>query len=238
MKKLLLVPMVAIAFTSMAASATTMNLRHEFIPEKDDLNSRHRDRMVLAHTFENGIGVSGELKWGYAGDDLNLGELRSVGQEAIVSYNYKVTDSLTLQPAYGLDAGDAQVTHKLNLRATQQLTDDWKVALRYRYGYKNVSIPNTSNSHYSQLNLTSGYNIGDFGLGIDIEYKLEQSESSGYKGDNNYLNLVNFSAEYKGFESGWRPFVEFAMATQNTDKTKEGKDEYVPRYRVGLKYSF
>lgn len=75
-------------------------------------------------------------------------------------------------------------------------------------------------------------------MGIDFEYKFEQSDSSGYDGDNNYLNLVNLTAEYKGFESGWRPFIEFGMVSQNTDLAADGKDEYVPRYRAGLKYNF
>lgn len=238
MKKLLLVPMVAIALTSLGASAASINLRHEFIPEEGDMASRHRDRMTLAHTFENGIGISGEMKWGYAGDDVNFGEIKSVGHEAKVSYNYKATDSFTLQPAYALDSNDSAVTHKLDLKGTQKLTDEWNVALRYRYGYKNVSAPSTDNSHYNQLNLTSGYNIGNFGLGIDFEYKFEQSDSSGYDGDNNYLNLVNLTAEYKGFESGWRPFIEFGMVAQNTDVNDAGKDEYVARYRAGLKYNF
>ncbi|WP_153448873.1 oligogalacturonate-specific porin KdgM family protein [Vibrio algicola] len=240
MKKVITLSLLTMLMASATASATSINLRHEFIPEKDDLNSRHRDRMTIAHTFNNGIGISGELKWGYAEDDLDLSQLRSVGQEAIISYNYKLTKSLTIQPAYGLDAGDTSVTHKLNLKGTQKLTDNWKIAARYRYGYKNVSLAHTDNSHYHQINLTSGYKVGDFGLGIDFEFKLEQEKSTGYKGHNDYLNLVNFTADYQGFESGWIPFIELGMVAQNTDKDTPapGKDEYVARYRVGMKYNF
>lgn len=238
MKRLLLLPIMSIALTSVSASAASINLRHEFIPEKDNLASRHRERMILAHTFKNGIGISGEMKWGYDGDDLNLGEIKSVGHEAKVSYNHKMTNSFILQPAYILDSNSSSVTHKLDLKGTQKLTRNWNAALRYRYGYKNISAPNKANSHYNQLNLTSSYNLGDVGLGIDFEYRFEPSISNGYDGNNNYLNLVNFMAEYKGFESGWTPFIELGMVSQNTDRKNAGKDDYVARYRVGLKYHF
>lgn len=236
MKKILTTA-ILLGLTATAVNATTLNLRHEYIASEGDMDARHRDRLAISHGFDNGIGLSAEVKWGYGDDSFDLSKLKDVGHETKVSYNYKVTDSFTLQPAYAIDASSSAATHKFDLRGTQKITSDWNMALRYRYGYKNESKSSDS-SHYNQLNLTSGYKMGDFGFGIDIEGKFEQSDSKGCKGDNNYLNLVNFSGEYSGFEHGWRPFGELGMVAQNTDDARDGKDSYEPRFRVGVKYSF
>ncbi|MFV0574474.1 MAG: oligogalacturonate-specific porin KdgM family protein [Vibrio sp.] len=256
MKKVLTLSVLALAVISTTASAMSINLRHEYMDSDGDQGSRNRDRMTLAHTFANGIGISGEIKWQQepnsdGDEDFGFGHLKSAGHETVVSYNYKVTDKFTLQPAYGLDDNDSATTHKLNLKGTYKFTDKWNVALRYRYGYKNNADYGAANSHYHQINLTSGYVVGQFGLGIDFEWKIDQEASSGYKGDESYLNLVNFTADYRGFESGWIPFIELGYVSQNTEKyldaagkshedgrTKEGLDTYNMRYRFGVKYNF
>lgn len=236
MKKILTTA-ILLGLSATAVNATTLNLRHEYVSSEGDLKSYHRDRLLLDHRFQNGVGVSAEVKWGYDSEDFDITKMKNAGHETKVSYNHKLSDSFTLQLAYAIDAGSSSATHKFDLRGTQKISDDWNVALRYRYGYKNESKSSDS-SHYNQLNLTSGYRINDVRLGIDIEGKFEQSNSKGYKGDNNYLSLVNFSGEYTGFEHGWRPFGEFGMVAQNTDKSVDGKDSYEPRFRVGVKYSF
>ncbi len=242
MKKVL-TSAILLALTATAANAASLNVRHEFVPEAGDMKSAHKDRLLLDHRFANGIGISAEVKWGYNSDGLDFDNMKSSGHETKVSYNYKLTDTFTLQPAYALDSSSTAITHKLDLKATQKLSDDWSVDLRYRYGYKN-NASTSVDSHYNQLNLTSGYKMGDFKYGLDIEYKFDQSAEAGYKGDNQYLSLVNLSAEYSGFESGWRPFGEFGMVAQDTDTSNnvgssyKPKDSYEPRFRVGVKYSF
>ncbi len=236
MKKVL-TSAILLALTATAANAASLNLRHEYVPESGDMKSAHKDRLLMDHRFANGIGISAEVKWGYNSDGLDFDNMKSGGHETKVSYNYKLTDTFTLQPAYALDSNSTAITHKLDLKATQKLSDDWSVDLRYRYGYKN-NAESSIDSHYNQLNLTSGYKMGDFKYGLDIEYKFEQSNSKGYDGDNQYLSLVNLSAEYSGLESGWRPFGEFGMVAQNTDNNADGKDSFEPRFRVGVKYSF
>jgi hypothetical protein len=239
MKVKIITSAILIGLTATAAQATSLNLRHEFQDGKGKAESQHKDRLLLDHRFENGIGLSAEVKWANPkGEGFDLGELHDAGHEVVVSYNYKVTDTFTLQPAYGADSNTNGITHKFNLKGTQKLSDDLDVALRYRYGDANKTEDSgKADSHYHQLNLTSGYKAGDFKFGLDVEYKFEQSSSSGYKGDENYLNLVSVSTEYSGLESGWRPFAEFAMVSVDAGSA-EGKDDYAPRYRVGLKYSF
>ncbi|WP_065677919.1 oligogalacturonate-specific porin KdgM family protein [Vibrio celticus] len=42
--------------TSTAASAASINLRHEYMPDRD--GDKHRDRITVGHRFDNGIGFS------------------------------------------------------------------------------------------------------------------------------------------------------------------------------------
>ncbi len=236
--KRVLTSAILLALTATAANAASINIRHEFVDAKGQEESQHKDRLVISDRFDNGIGLSAEIKWqNPKGESFGLENLSNAGHEMKISYNYKVTDTFTLQPAYALDSGTDKATHKFDLKGTQQLTDDWNIGLRYRYGDANKA-ESSADSHYSQLNLTSGYKMDDFSFGLDIEYKLEQSASKGFEGDNNYLALVNFSAAYSGLESGWVPFVEFGMVSVDADSGIDGKDDYRARYRAGVKYSF
>lgn len=240
MKKVL-TSAILLALTSTAVNAMSLNVRHEFMDSKGNSDYQHKDRLVLDHRFANGIGLSAEVKWqNPKGEAFGLEKLSSAGHETKISYNYKVTDTFTLQPAYAIDAGnDEGATHKFDITGSQKLTNDWNIGLRYRYGDSNKV--DGKDTHYNQFNLTSGYTVDTFKFGLDIEYKLDQSSAKGFEGDSNYLNLVSVSSEYTGFESGWRPFAEFAMVAVDSETdagSNTGKDAYAPRYRVGLKYSF
>lgn len=239
MKLKILTSTLLLSLTAVSAHATSLNLRHEFVDDKGNAQSQHKDRLLVSHTFDNKIGFSAEVKWANPkGEGFDFGELHDAGHEVFVNYTYNVTDTFSLHPAYGMDSNPDGVTHKLDLKGSQKLSDVWDIALRYRYGDANKKKNSGSDSHFHQLNLTSGYRVDQFKFGIDVEYKFEQSVSAGYKGDENYLNLISLSSEYNGLESGWVPFVEFAMVSADTNSTDEGKDDFVPRYRVGVKYNF
>ncbi len=235
--KRVLTSAILLALTATTAHAASINYRHEFVDAKGEAESQHKDRLVISDRFDNGIGLSAEIKWeNPKGEGFGLDKLSNAGHEMKISYNYKITDTFTLQPAYALDSGSGKATHKFDLKGTQKLTDDWDIGLRYRYGDAN-SVAG-ADSHYSQLNLTSGYKMGDFAFGADLEYKLMQSAHPGYEGDNNYLAVANFTAAYSGLESGWVPFIELGMVSVDADSNVEGADDYRMRYRAGVKYSF
>jgi len=105
-----------LAITATAANAASLNLRHEYVPESGDMKSAHKDRLLMDHRFANGIGISAEVKWGYNSDGLDFDNMKSGGHETKVSYNYKLTDTFTLQPAYALDSNSTAITHKLDLK--------------------------------------------------------------------------------------------------------------------------
>ncbi|MGB5121964.1 MAG: oligogalacturonate-specific porin KdgM family protein, partial [Vibrio fluvialis] len=119
MKVKIITSAILIGLTATAAQATSLNLRHEFQDGKGKAESQHKDRLLLDHRFENGIGLSAEVKWANPkGEGFDLGELHDAGHEVVVSYNYKVTDTFTLQPAYGADSNTNGITHKFNLKGT------------------------------------------------------------------------------------------------------------------------
>jgi hypothetical protein len=231
MKKVVLPGVIIASVLSASAMAASINLRHEYMPDRD--GDKHRDRITVAHRFDNGIGFSVEAKWKHVNDEI-IKNMVSGGHEVGVSYNYKVNDRFTLQPAYAADVSSSSTTHKFNLRGITKITDGWGASLRYRYGLK--SEPNKDNVGYHQFNLVTDYKLSWGKVGVDLEYKDLQSDQKGWR-DNSHDHLVNFFGEYTQFESGWIPFVEVGFLTfdQNDNGTK---DDYAMRYRVGVKYNF
>ncbi|WGW01396.1 oligogalacturonate-specific porin KdgM family protein [Vibrio sp. YMD68] len=231
MKVKLLISSLLLALTSASASAASINLRHEYMPDRD--GDQHRDRITVSHRFANGIGFSVEAKWKHD-DDNFLGGLKSGGHEVGVSYNYKINDTFTLQPSYAADVSSTSATHKYNIRAIAKITDNWGANVRYRYG--DQRRVNSDNSSYHQINVVTDYRLSWGKVGVDLEYKDLESGQGGWK-DKDQDHLVNFFGEYSLLESGWVPFAEIGFVTN--DKNDNGvKDDHSIRYRVGVKYSF
>lgn len=231
MIKKLLVTSIVLSLTSTAAFAASINLRHEFMPDRD--GDKHRDRISVGHRFDNGVGFSVEAKWKHD-DDQFISGLKSAGHEVGVSYNYKINDMFTLQPSYAADVSSSSATHKFNISAIAKITDKWGANFRYRFGEKRPVDEDSSNYH--QLNLVTDYRLNWGKVGVDLEYKQLDSDTTGWK-DKNSDHLVNFFAEYNQFESGWIPFVEVGILTFDKDADKY-KDDYAMRYRFGVKYNF
>ncbi len=223
---------VATLLATTAVSATSINLRHEYNTTSD---AKHRDRITVAHRFDNGIGFSVEAKWKH--EDKFLADMVSNGHEVGISYNYALTDTFTLQPAYAADASadGNTLTHKYNIRGIQKVTDNWTSSLRYRYGDRRA--PEGENSSYHQINFVNDYAFDWGKMGVDLEYK-DLGDDGGYKNEGSD-HLVNFFGEYSGFESGWIPFAEVGVVTYNKNgNSDDGNETHGMRYRVGVKYNF
>lgn len=235
MKNKLLISSLLLAMTSTAASAASINLRHEYMPDRD--SNPHRDRITVSHRFANGVGFSVEAKWRHQDSSSNEG-MTSSGHEVGVSYNYKINDTFTIQPSYAADssADGNSITHKYNVRGIAKITDNWGANLRYRYGYASDSRVDRDNSSYHQFNLVNTYSVSWGRIGMDLEYKDLESGKGGWK-DKDQDHLVNFFGEYDQFESGWVPFAEVGFLT-NDNNNNGIKDDHSIRYRVGVKYSF
>lgn len=231
MKIKLLTSTLLLALTSTTALSASINLRHEYMPDRE--GDKHRDRITVAHRFKNNIGFSVEAKWKHHDDELIKG-FKSAGHEVGVSYNYKIGKIFTLQPAYAADVTHNSTTHKYNLRAIAKISDSWSANFRYRYG--DQRRVEADNNHYHQLNLVADYSFNWGKVGVDLEYKDLQDGVSGWK-DKSSDHLVNFFGEYNKFSSGWIPFAEVGFITFDKDNNQY-KDDYAMRYRLGVKYNF
>ncbi len=92
-KSLLLASLISASF---AASAVTVDLRHEYID-----SGSNADRVAVSHRFDNGFGFSVEAKWKSGGDkaDQPFADVVGNGHEDQISWRWKATDNIALTPA-------------------------------------------------------------------------------------------------------------------------------------------
>lgn len=89
-KSLLLASLISASF---AASAVTVDLRHEYID-----SGSNADRVAVSHRFDNGFGFSVEAKWKSGGDKANqpFADVVGNGHEDQISWRWKATDNIAL----------------------------------------------------------------------------------------------------------------------------------------------
>ncbi|ETI59895.1 oligogalacturonate-specific porin KdgM family protein [Marinomonas profundimaris] len=233
-----------LGLTSATVSATSINIRHEFVPEYDGQDAKHSDRIEISHRFSNGIGYGVEAKWKSQNDDA-FGEQTGNGQQTNISYSYKLSDKLTLKPQYKWESGSDKVGHQFNLSLGYKVSDDWSVGFRHRYHYENKV--GSDNSHYNRWTFSAGYKgIEDWAFGADLDYTFNEEKSGPrWKGEQFAVSDINFKGTYKGLNNGWSPFAELGFTPYKSGKTYSFKGEQVssndqwrPRYRIGVKYSY
>ncbi|NDJ58874.1 porin [Enterobacteriaceae bacterium 4M9] len=213
-----------LALTSTFSMAATIDFRHEYVPDRD--GEEHRDRVYIAHRFDNQIGFSVEAVWNYKD-----GNMKSSSHETGLSYRWKATEKFSLTPGIQLDSNQTSTTYKYNLTGAYQINREWDVAARIRHGYKNID-----SSRYNQVNMYANRKFSWGKAGVDIEYKDLHGGKGGWK-DKGYDQLYEFKAEYTQLKSGVIPFAAIAAITHKGQGAKY-KDEFIPRYRAGLKYNF
>ncbi|MCV5948515.1 oligogalacturonate-specific porin KdgM family protein, partial [Escherichia coli] len=97
MKVRYLTSALLLAMTSGLAAAASVDIRHEYVPDRD--GDENRDRIYVSHRFDNQIGYSVEAKWNYKD-----GHMGNAGHETGVSYRWKATDNFSLTPGINIDA--------------------------------------------------------------------------------------------------------------------------------------
>lgn len=242
MKNKLISSAIFLAISSASVSAATLNLRHEFKPEHGDkAGASNVDRAAISHRFSNGIGFEIEAKWksNAKTGDTNadpFSEFSGNGQQANISYAYKLSDSLTLTPQYKWESSDSKMGNQFNLTLGYKLNSDWSASFRHRYHYE--TKPNVEQSaHYNRWTFGLGYKgLEDWSLGMTTDYQFNQSGSFVYKEKESYFKEVNFTFEYLGLESKFRPFGEIGFNPSKKDTNEI--DSWRPAFRAGVKYSF
>ncbi|EGR9015166.1 porin, partial [Vibrio parahaemolyticus] len=184
MKVRYLTSALLLAMTSGLAAAASVDIRHEYVPDRD--GDEHRDRIYVSHRFDNQIGFSVEAKWNYKD-----GHMGNAGHETGVSYRWKATDNFSLTPGINIDASPSGASvFKYNLTGAYKINDEWDVAARIRHGYKN-----TDDSRYNQLNLYANRKFEWGKLGVEAEYKDIHGGEGGWK-DKGHDQLIDFKGEY------------------------------------------
>ncbi len=242
MKKVLTLSLLAVAITSASASATNVQFRHEWKPEFGKNSAANADRILVNHRFANGIGFELEGKWKSYNEDA-FGDLGGNGQQANISYRWKMNDTFTLTPQFKIESNDTKMGYQGNLTLGYKVNDDISTSVRYRYHYDNITdnaSTGKSNSHYNRITLAASYNgIQNWGLGLSTDYTIKQEGQEVWDGNKDGISEINAKITYKGIGGGWAPFVEIGVTP--ADKTAAGdndKDDWQPRYRFGLQYSY
>ncbi|WP_421847674.1 oligogalacturonate-specific porin KdgM family protein [Marinomonas sp.] len=236
---------VLIGLTSVAAHATSINIRHEYVPEHDGNPQENKDRIEVSHRFANGIGFGVEAKWRSEKGSSAFKKLGGSGQQSNISYQYKLSDTLTLTPQYKWESGPDKLGHQFNLSLGYKLNSDWSVGFRHRYHYD--SVVGGDNSHYNRWTFSAGYKgIEDWAFGASTDYTFNEEKSGPrWKGNQSGFSDINFKGEYKGLNNGWSPFAELGFKPYKSgDKyefngsKKTSNDQWRPVYRFGAKYSY
>lgn len=143
-KSLLLASLISASF---AASAVTVDLRHEYID-----SGSNADRVAVSHRFDNGFGFSVEAKWKSGGDkaDQPFADVVGNGHEDQISWRWKATDNIALTPAFTIESTDSRTIYKPNLHVQYSFDNGFYVAARYRYEY--TRYPSSSNKDDDKVN--------------------------------------------------------------------------------------
>ena len=169
MKKILSLSLLAVAITSTSVFATTINIRHEWKPEFGDKEQGNADRIAVSHRFANGIGFEVEAKW-KSNNEAAFSNLSGNGQQANLSYRYKLSESFTLTPQAKLETSEKGANYQGNLTLGYKVNDDVSTSIRYRYNYFNGKDATIDNNHYNRITLAASYSgVQNFGFGASTD---------------------------------------------------------------------
>ena len=212
-KSLLLASLISASF---AASAVTVDLRHEYID-----SGSNADRVAVSHRFDNGFGFSVEAKWKSGGDkaDQPFADVVGNGHEDQISWRWKATDNIALTPAFTIESTDSRTIYKPNLHVQYSFDNGFYVAARYRYEY--TRYPSSSNKDDDK---------GDWRTELNYVY-AKSSEGVARNNNKDYSNEYNAKLAYK-WDKNWAPYVEVGnVGVKDTDERQT-------RFRLGVAYSF
>lgn len=109
--------LAALCGMSFAASAVTVDLRHEFI-DGGKTDKTNADRVSVSHRFANGFGFSVEAKWKSGGDNTSqpYSDFVGNGHEESISWQWKANKNFSVTPGFNIESNDSRSIYKPNLR--------------------------------------------------------------------------------------------------------------------------
>ena len=108
--------LAALCGMSFAATAVTIDLRHEFI-DGGKSDKSNADRVSVSHRFANGLGFTVEAKWRSGGDNGSqpYSDVVGNGHEDTISWRWKATSNFFLTPGFTIESNDSRSIYKPHL---------------------------------------------------------------------------------------------------------------------------
>ena len=233
---------VTFAITSLLtanACAVSIDYRHEV---KDTAENTHKDRLLIAHRFSNGFGLSSEVKWKSGDSNARSNDIYhenvSDGWEAVPSYFYRFDPLFALEGGINLAVDSNYTNYRPYVKSYVYFTDDLNWSLRFRPFYKRYSgnINSEKNTQEKGMTITSvlSYRLpGNWGIEYELEYhKTDTKEFAPVADNKDYQWTHDVKVSY-AIDKNWKPYV----AVANIPGSKY-TDERQTRFRVGVTYSF
>lgn len=215
----------------LVADAVLIDYRHEM---KDTAKRDHRDRLIIAHRFANGFGLSSEVKW-KSGDnkpDSAYNDTVAAGTEVIPSYLYKFSNKYSLEGGLNLESGSSYNNYRPYLRGGVILSEVLSTTLRYRPYYKRVSSGAGEDERGHQINWVVDIKfLSKFTFSNDFEWKRAENA---ILWDGEKESWLYEGKLFYRYDKNWQPFITVSNVPGDSKYT----DERQTRYRVGVQYIF
>ena len=224
--------LAALCGMSFAATAVTIDLRHEFI-DGGKSDKSNADRVSVSHRFANGLGFTVEAKWRSGGDNGSqpYSDVVGNGHEDTISWRRKATSNLFLTPGFTIESNDSRSIYKPHLHVQYSFDNGFYVAARYRYEY--TRYPNDAGKDDDKVNrgdAWAGFALGDWRT--ELNYVYARSSEGVNRNDNKpYSQEYNVKVAYK-LDNNWSPYGEIGNVGVNDRSDRQ------TRFRVGVAYSF
>ncbi|MGD1726976.1 KdgM family porin OmpK26, partial [Klebsiella pneumoniae] len=198
--------LAALCGMSFAATAVTIDLRHEFI-DGGKSDKSNADRVSVSHRFANGLGFTVEAKWRSGGDNGSqpYSDVVGNGHEDTISWRWKATSNLFLTPGFTIESNDSRSIYKPHLHAQYSFDNGFYVAARYRYEY--TRYPNNAGKDDDKVNrgdAWAGFVLGDWRT--ELNYVYARSSEGVSRNDNKpYSQEYNVKVAYK-LDNNWSPY--------------------------------
>ncbi|WP_435929995.1 oligogalacturonate-specific porin KdgM family protein [Dryocola sp. BD613] len=233
------VALVLTSFLSSNALAFSIDYRHEM---QDRAENSHKDRLLIAHRFNNGFGLSSEVKWKTGDSEANTGKIyhenTSDGFEVTPSYLYGFNKTFSLEGGLNLVSDSGYTNYRPYIKSIINLTNNVNWTLRYRPFHKryssNIYTEKETTEHGVTITSVLGYRFLEK-WGLDYELEYHKSNSAYYRpvADNKSYQWSHDLKLAYSVDKNWKPY--FAVGNVAGSKYT---DERQTRYRVGVTYNF
>lgn len=209
--------------------AATIDFRHEYA----DSTRINKDRLAIIETLPGGVSlyVDASVKSGGVNNEQDkfLSDLVSNAIELGVSYNYKLTNNIVLQPGLIFESGTDTSIYKPYLRMQYNFDSGIYIAERYRFDYARKTTDNIDDEKTNRFDTFFGYS-NDL---LKTEYNFTWMDSDQIKFNNTKTNYEHNVALLWKLNKSFTPYVEVGNVAVN-----KISDDRQTRYRIGLQYHF